>query len=88
MKLTGCGIGATNLTVVIREITSKTVLSRTGIGGYTYCLNPYVGCQHGCRYCYARFMKRFTGHAEPWGSFVDVKTNAPFVLARQLRRPK
>lgn len=29
--------------------------------------------QHGCRYCYASFMKRFTGHAESWGTFLDVK---------------
>jgi DNA repair photolyase len=33
-------------------------------------------------------MKRFTGHTEPWGEFVDVKINAPQVLARQLKRPK
>jgi DNA repair photolyase len=31
-------------------------------------------------------MKRFTGHTEPWGSFTDVKLNAPEVLRRQLRR--
>ena len=33
-------------------------------------------------------MKRFTGHSEPWGEFVDVKVNAPQVLARQIKRPK
>ena len=26
------------------------------------------------KYCYACFMKRFTNHPEPWGSFLDVKT--------------
>ena len=34
-------------------------------------LPEYVGCTHGCQYCYASFMKRFTGHAEPWGTFLD-----------------
>jgi DNA repair photolyase len=72
----------------VTEVLSKTVLARTGIEGYDYCINPYVGCQHGCRYCYASFMKRFTGHSEPWGEFVDVKINAPQVLARQIKRPK
>jgi DNA repair photolyase len=72
----------------VREILSKAILTKTGIGGYDYCINPYVGCQHGCLYCYASFMKRFTGHTEPWGEFVDVKINAPQVLARQLKRPK
>ena len=41
------------------------------VGGYS--VNPYVGCTHGCKYCYASFMKRFTGHTEPWGTFLDVK---------------
>ena len=53
-----------------------------------YCVNPYVGCSHGCAYCYASFMKRFTGHREPWGSFVDVKTNAPALLERELGKAR
>jgi DNA repair photolyase len=72
--------------ITIREILAKNVLTKTGIEGYDYCINPYVGCAHGCRYCYATFMKRFTGHMETWGEFVDVKVNAPEVLRRQLRR--
>jgi radical SAM mobile pair protein B len=38
-----------------------------------FSVNPYVGCLHGCKYCYASFMKRFTNHPEPWGEFIDVK---------------
>jgi DNA repair photolyase len=74
--------------VKIREIFAKNILSKTGIEGYDYCINPYVGCSHGCRYCYATFMKRFTGHMEAWGEFIDVKVNAPEVLRRQLRRAR
>jgi DNA repair photolyase len=74
--------------VRVREILSRAVLTKTGIEGYDYCINPYVGCQHGCKYCYASFMKRFTGHSEPWGEFVDVKINAPQVLARQTKKPR
>src|SRR4030066_2259053 len=70
----------------VREIFSKTILTKTAISSFDYCINPYVGCGHGCRYCYATFMKRFTGHLEPWGSFVDVKINAPEVLRRELKR--
>jgi DNA repair photolyase len=72
--------------VTIREIFAKNVLTKTAIEGFDYCINPYVGCAHGCSYCYATFMKRFTGHMEPWGEFVDVKVNAPEVLRGQLRR--
>ena len=72
----------------VKEIFAKTVLTKTGISSFDYCINPYVGCQHGCRYCYAGFMKRFTGHLEPWGEFVDVKVNASQVLRKQLKRAK
>lgn len=67
------------------EKTCKTALTKTGIPGFQYCLNPYVGCAHACVYCYASFMCRFTGHREPWGEFVDVKVNFPQVLAKQLK---
>ena len=33
-------------------------------------------------------MKRFTGHKEPWGQFVDVKLNAPDLLSREITRKK
>ena len=68
----------------IREINAKSILSKSQV--YDYALNPYVGCQHGCVYCYAKFMKRFTGHRERWGEFVDVKTNAPELLSREVKK--
>jgi len=74
--------------VIVREIECKSILTKSGIEMVDYALNPYVGCGHGCVYCYARFMKRFTGHKEEWGTFVDVKVNAAEVLARQMRRAK
>jgi len=72
--------------MVVREITAKAILSKSQV--YDYALNAYVGCRHGCVYCYARFMKRFTGHREPWGEFVDVKINAPELLEREVGKKK
>jgi len=72
--------------MLIREITCKSILTKSRIPSVDYAVNPYVGCQHGCVYCYAVFMKRFTGHSEEWGQFVDVRVNAPQVLAHQLKR--
>ncbi len=72
----------------IREIHSRSILNRSGIPGIDYAINPYLGCAHKCQYCYAVFMKRFTGHTEPWGEFVDVKINAPEILEHQLKRLK
>jgi DNA repair photolyase len=71
--------------MTIREIQCKSVLSKTGLPA-DYAINCYVGCAHACAYCYARYMKRFTGHLEPWGTFVDVRVNAPEVLAKEVRR--
>jgi DNA repair photolyase len=74
--------------VIIREIECQSILTKSGIEGVDYAINPYVGCSHGCIYCYAIFMKRFTGHKEDWGTFVDIRVNAAEVLARQMRRAK
>ncbi len=74
--------------MAIQEIQVKSILQRSGIPGADYVINPYTGCVHGCVYCYARFMKRFTGHTDAWGSFLDVKINAPELLERQLSRRK
>lgn len=70
----------------VAEITAKSILSVSGV--YDYVINPYTGCQHACSYCYARFMKRFSGHGEPWGDFVDVKINAPDLLAVEIKKKK
>lgn len=51
----------------------KSVLTKSDLPIAGYSVNPYIGCTHACRYCYACFMRRFTGHAEPWGTFLDVK---------------
>ncbi len=72
--------------VKVNEVACKSILSRSGLSDWT--INCYAGCEHGCRYCYARFIKRFTRHREPWGSFVDARINAPQVLERQIQRAR
>jgi DNA repair photolyase len=73
--------------LAVREIKAKSVLNKSKI--FDYCVNPYTGCQIGCKYCYARlFMRRYSGHKEAWGEFVDVKMNAAEVLRKQLKRAK
>jgi len=57
--------------MVISEKQTKDLLTTSKIG--RYAINPYVGCPHACKYCYASFMKRFTNHPEAWGDFIDVK---------------
>jgi radical SAM mobile pair protein B len=59
--------------LLINEIQVKSILSKSNLPVGDYSVNPYVGCTHSCKYCYACFMKRFTNHSEPWGTFLDVK---------------
>lgn len=72
----------------IREIECKSAIGKCGFPGGGLAVNPYVGCGHDCVYCYARFIKRFTGHTERWGSFVDARTNIADVLRKQLKSLK
>ena len=69
--------------VKVGFVETKGIMTRSNapLGGYS--VNPYVGCPHACRYCYASFMKRFTGHTEEWGSFMDVKNWPPMENVRR-----
>lgn len=70
----------------LREIQCKTLLNKSDLADFT--LNCYVGCTHRCLYCYARYMKKFKERPEDWGEFVDVKINAPEILAKQIKKIK
>ena len=72
--------------MIVREVCAKTILSKSKVSDYT--INPYIGCEHGCTYCYARFMRRYTDHGEAWGEFVDVKINAASLLRREVGKKR
>ena len=63
--------------LVVKETTTNNIITKTNLPFGDYAVNPYVGCIHACKYCYACFMKRFTGHTETWGRFLDAKTWPP-----------
>lgn len=74
--------------ILVKEIHAKSIISKSNLPGADYVINPYTGCGHGCAYCYARFMKRFSGHDEPWGTFVDIKRNGPELTAAKPEKYK
>lgn len=61
------------MNIIENEIMVRDLVTKSNLPASDYVINPYVGCPHGCRYCYACFMKRFTNHSEEWGSFIDIK---------------
>lgn len=66
------------------EVCAKSVLTKSGISDYA--VNCYYGCLHNCVYCYARYMRKFSSHTEPWGQYLDAKINASEVLAREVAK--
>lgn len=74
----------------ITEIKTKTALVRSKIPGVGYVINPYLGCSHGCKYCYAGFMTKYSRHhvGSRWGEFVEGKVNIPDVLRSELTRKR
>jgi len=57
----------------IDKIKTGDIATKSKLPASDFVINPYVGCPHACKYCYARFMRRFANHSEPWGEFLDVK---------------
>ncbi len=68
----------------VKEVKCKTLMTKSK-GGPDYTINPYRGCNHGCVYCYAPYFLR---EKREWGTFVDVKINAPEILKKEILRNK
>jgi DNA repair photolyase len=70
--------------------TSKTILATNDSPDvpFTYSLNPYRGCEHGCIYCYARPSHEYLGFSAgiDFESKIVVKYDAPELLGQTLRR--
>ena len=76
----------------VQEIYCKSLLNKLSVSGlpFRWTLNPYRGCRHACRYCYARPTHEFWGMnaGMDFDQRVFAKVNAPEVLRQELRRPK
>ncbi len=66
----------------------KSALSKSGLPGLDYALNPYRGCEHGCLYCYSPAILRDAELVERWGQDVWLKENVAEVLRAEVRRKR
>lgn len=73
------------MAVIEKKIITKDLLTKSNLPASDYVINPYVGCPHACKYCYASFMKRFTGHDEEWGTFIDIKECSKPISEKRLK---
>jgi DNA repair photolyase len=76
------------MSVEYLPVSCKTALSPSGLPGLNYSLNPYVGCAHGCLYCYSPATLRDRDLIENWGKILRAKVNIAEVLEREVRRKK
>ncbi len=76
----------------VQEIYCKTLINSVDVPNFPFrwTLNPYRGCRHACRYCFARPTHEFLGMdaGRDFEQRVFAKVNAPEVLRRELSRPK
>jgi len=70
----------------VKAIPCKSALSRSTLPGLTYTFNPYVGCQHGCLYCYVPDVLKGRVSSSEWGREVLVKEGVLDRLRADLRR--
>src|SRR5216117_2432486 len=68
----------------IREVHVSSALRRDPLPGIDYSFNPYIGCYHGCTFCYVPRLLQIDRNT--WGASVVVKRNAATVLAKEVRR--
>jgi len=70
----------------VQEIRCKHLLHRSSASFAEFTLNPYIGCGFGCSYCYVPILRAKRGQegVDTWGSWVQVKVNAPDVVRREM----
>jgi DNA repair photolyase len=73
-----------------KEVKISRILNPTSIDLGEYVINPFMGCEYSCLYCYVRSNKVISKRSGEWGAYVDIRINAPERLEKEiaLRKPK
>ena len=73
-----------------KEVKISRILNPTSIDLGEYVINPFMGCEYSCLYCYVRSNKVISKRPGEWGSYVDVRINAPELLEKEIisKKPK
>lgn len=71
-------------TITLKQV--GTIFVKSNLPGSDWAINPYNGCLFGCMYCYAAQIARWKHPDEEWGTYLDVKINAPELLKKELEK--
>lgn len=66
----------------------RSILSKSSLYSIDYSINPYIGCEYGCRYCYGPLYVKRKFKNMSWGEYVYAKINAPRILVKELKRSR
>jgi len=74
--------------VEVIEAPAKSVINRVTGMPFSWSINPYRGCYHGCVFCYARRSHTYLEDdgVTRWSSRIYVKVNAPAVVRTELAK--
>jgi len=77
------------MAVEYREEPCRSAVNRVQGMGFSWSLNPYMGCVHRCTYCYVRAYELRADRPpdDRYGRSIRVKVNVADVLRRELARP-
>jgi len=80
------GVGVEFRTLETRSILNRVVSKRMDY--FQWGINPYRGCEFGCRYCYARYTHEFLDKADPltFEREIYIKQNAAWLLRQELKQ--
>nr|MBU1328090.1 hypothetical protein [Candidatus Omnitrophota bacterium] len=73
-----------------KEVKISRILNPTSIDLGEYVINPFMGCEYSCLYCYVRSNKVISKRLGKWGEYVDIRINAPVLLEKEIisKKPK
>lgn len=81
--------GATQIPTKIIEVQAKTIINKVDSPDlpFSFSMNPYQGCEHGCVYCYARNTHSYWGYSAglDFEQKILVKKDAPRLLEDKLK---
>jgi DNA repair photolyase len=74
----------------VTEVQARSILTPQKLGSlagaYDFSLNPYAGCAFSCSYCYVPKFPSARSGEQAWGSWVEVKVNAPELIRKERAR--